>query len=219
MKKNILANEHLAVVFKEILPMLVKENIKYWVYGGVGVAGVAGKFFRTNEDVDIYVLNKDFSKVGKVLKILCEKHGGLDGDDWALRYSMTRRALRPKYDLFVKGSELFSVVPIYAARKGVEFRVYQSFLLPKTALSQKLRKIGGFKFYSPPADIVLRLFRALLEQYVLYCRRPEPINRNWKYLVDAKKVLPKKEVKQFVTQYNKKAKEIKIFQKNKKQKN
>lgn len=205
-RKNILANDHLAVVFNEILPTLTRENIKYWVYGGVGIAGIVKKFFRTNQDVDIYVLKNNFGKVGKILKNLCRKHGGLDGDDWALRYSVTKGAQRPKWDLLVKGNELFSVVPIYVTKKGVEFRVYNPFLLPEGALSQKLRKVGGFKFYSPSAGVILYLFRILLEQYLAYYEDREPINKKWKYLIDAKTVLPKEEVKQFIAQYNKKKK-------------
>ncbi|MFH0792244.1 MAG: hypothetical protein V1905_03465 [bacterium] len=208
MKKNHHGNKHLTTAFNEILPMLTKANIKYWVYGGVGIAGIAEKFFRTNQDIDIYVLNNDFNKVGKILKVLCEKHGGLDGDDWALQYSMTKRAKRPKLDLYIKGNELLSVIPIYITKKGVEFRVYQSFPLPKKALSQKLRKIGGFKFYSPPADIILRLFRIYLEQVIICHKSPKPISRNWRNLIDAKTILPKKEIRQFIIRYNKKAKEL-----------
>lgn len=202
-KRKIPANEHLAVVFNEILPILTRENIKYWVYGGIGIAGIVKKFFRINQDVDIYVLNNNFAKVGRILKYLCKKHGGLDGDDWALRYSITKRTRRPKWDLLVKGNELVSAIPVYVTKKGVEFRVYNPFLLPEGALSQKLKKVGEFKFYSPSADVILYLFRILLEQYVAYHEDREPIDKTWKYLIDARTVLPKKEVSQFIARYNK----------------
>lgn len=201
-RRKILVNEHLAVVFNEILPILTRENIKYWVYGGVGIAGIVKKFFRANEDVDIYVLNNNFGKVGNILKDLCKKHGGLDGDDWALRYSITKKTRRPKWDLLVKGNELFSAIPVYATKKGVEFRVYNPFLLPEEALSQKSRKVGEFKFYSPSADVILYLFRILLEQYIASHEDRGPINKKWKYLIDAKMVLPQKEVRQFIDRYN-----------------
>lgn len=49
-------NAHLAPVFESMMPVLTSDALRYWVYGGVGVAGVAGKFIRTNTDVDISCL-------------------------------------------------------------------------------------------------------------------------------------------------------------------
>jgi len=82
-------NNHLSVVFEEILPSLTEAGIKYWVFGGVGVAGVVGKFIRENQDVDTYVLGDDFIKVEPILKKLCEKHGGWDADDWRMKIQNT----------------------------------------------------------------------------------------------------------------------------------
>ena len=36
-------NNHLSVVFEEILPSLTEAGIKNWVFGGVGVAGGGGQ--------------------------------------------------------------------------------------------------------------------------------------------------------------------------------
>ena len=42
-------NEHLGPVFEEVLPAISNAGIKYWVYGGVGVAGINGKYIRENQ--------------------------------------------------------------------------------------------------------------------------------------------------------------------------
>ena len=58
MKEGI-QNTHLAPVFNEIFPLLIAQEIKYWVYGGVAIAGVKGSFGRKNADVDVFVLEED----------------------------------------------------------------------------------------------------------------------------------------------------------------
>ena len=152
-------NQHLAVVFNEILPFLARAGIKYYVFWGVGVAGVIGKFIRENNDVDIYVLNEDFESVKKLLKnfVLFKK-------DLKLR---THKPLpvtrRPKFDIYniMRGKELLSVVPAYKTEGGVEFRVKTAMVLPEHSLDQEPKTVMDFEFFSPPKDTIKAILKSL----------------------------------------------------------
>jgi len=61
-------NEHLGPVFEEVLLAISNVGIKYWVFGGVAVAGINGKYIRENQDIDIYVQEEDFWKLEPILK-------------------------------------------------------------------------------------------------------------------------------------------------------
>ncbi|MBP9771801.1 MAG: hypothetical protein KBD16_02665 [Candidatus Pacebacteria bacterium] len=189
-------NEHLAPIFQEVLPALTNGGVKYFVFGGVGIAGLAGKFFRENEDVDVYVAEEDFSKTESILRTLCEEHGDWDADGWTLLYSRLKTTRRPKLDLYIKGVQLFSVVPVYRTSQGVEFRVLRAFVLPENALNQKPRSISGLEFFSPPDDILQLLLKNLLESYT---ERKKPVEEYTKYLLDARMVLPEEELHKYMT--------------------
>jgi len=199
-------NQHLAAVFEEILPALTDAGIRYFVFGGIGNAGIAGKFLRENQDVDVYVEELDFPRVESVLKRLCEKHGGWDADRWALRYSMLRHYKRPKLDIYIKDTERFSVVPVYSVSDAVEYRVMEIVTLSKSALIQESRSVDGYQFFSPPKEILLILFRSLIERYIAHYNKPKPPDENSKHLIDARAVFPKKEVDEYIARFNEKAK-------------
>ena len=155
-------NEHLAIVFEEILPALTNAGIKYWVFGSVGIAGIVGKFLRENKDVDVYILNEDFSKAESILRQLVENHGDWDADGWVLSYSVMKKTKRPKLELSIKGAERFSSVPVYKVADGIEFRVIETFKLSNDALIQDQKSVISFQFFSPPEVIVLNFFRQLI---------------------------------------------------------
>lgn len=201
-------NSHLAIVFEEILPALTEAGIKYWALGGVGVAGVVGKFIRENQDVDTYVLEDDFPKVEPILKKLCEKHGGWDADDWSLRYSMLKNNGRPKFDIYIKHIERFSVFPVYPISGGVEFRVIDSVKLSEQALVQELRTVDGFKFFSPPKEIIAQLLRSLAERYIKHYNKSKPIDENSKHIIDARAIFTREELDELIARFNEKAKTV-----------
>ena len=67
-------NEHLQPVFEILLPELERARIQYWVYEGMGIAGVVGEFIRKNGDVDIFVREADFGNTESVLRGVCSRH-------------------------------------------------------------------------------------------------------------------------------------------------
>ncbi len=187
MQKELEHNEHLALIFQEVLPALTSGGVEYFVFGGVAIAGVTGEFFRKNEDVDVYVVEEDFSKTESILRALCQEHGDWDADGWTLSYSQLKTTRRPKLDLSIKGVQLFSVVPVYKTPQGVEFRVLQVFMLPENALTQTARLVDGFQFFSPPDEVLFTLLRNLIQNYK---ERGKPVEEYAKHLLDAKMVLP-----------------------------
>jgi hypothetical protein len=158
-------NRHLMVVLEKVLPAFTEAGIKYWVYGGIGIAGVAAAPVRDNKDVDIYVLSVDFPRVEPVLQKLCEMQNAADPDSWKIeKPGPIKETGRPKLELLIKRRERLSVVPIYKTDKGVEFRIKQSYPLPDTALNQELRTVDGFSFFTPPKEIIqILLLNKILE--------------------------------------------------------
>jgi hypothetical protein len=177
-------NPHLAVVFDDILPAIKKAGFRYWVYGGVGVAAVVGKFIRENDDVDIYVLDLDFQSIKAALDTLCRSRVS-----WGIKeHSPLRRTGRPKFDIVINGTELLSVVPVYKTEEAVEFRVNKADLLPTDlALTQESKEIGGYRFFSPPKDIIKIILRSLITE------RPYLLIEDPKRRSDAKAVFTQEE--------------------------
>lgn len=201
-------NKHLAVVFDEILPALTGAGIKYWVMGGVGVAGVAGKFLRENQDVDVYVLHEDFPVVEETLKFLCENHGAWDGDEWSLVYSVLKTTKRWKLEIFIKGKEVFSVVPVYKTESGVDFRVPEKQTASFEALTEVGREIDGHVFISPPDEIILHRLRFLIERYIEHYDKPEPVRSDLRHLIDARALFPADQIEEWVRRFNEKARTV-----------
>jgi len=199
-------NNHLAIIFDEVLPALTGAGIKYWVFGGVGIAGIVGRFLRDNKDIDVYIVEDDFTKAELVLKNLVEKHGDWDADTWALSYSMMKKTRRPKLEISIKGVERFSLVPVYKVADSVEFRVKEIFKLPSEALIQESKTIDEFTFFSPPNDVLLNMFRSLIERYIEHYNKPNPPDDNSRHIVDAMAVFTKEEVSDYVRRFNEKAK-------------
>jgi len=196
-------NQHLLVVFREILPLFTKNDIKYWVFGGIGVAGLTGKFIRENHDVDVYVLNDDFAKIENLLKTLCEIHGNWLGDAWSLSYSVLKNTKRWKLDLYIKNEKKFSVTPVYKTISGVEIRFAEPCYLSDQALVQELKVINGLEFFSPPKDIITQLFRVLVERYRDQYNKKSTDDIS-KILIDAQALYSEEEFAELFVEFKKK---------------
>jgi hypothetical protein len=157
-RNTAIVNDHLKVVFEEMLPALHYAGLKYWVYGGVAVAGVKGQFLRENRDVDIYVRNSlDFDKARTVLRQQCHAH-----PSWKPFDPPPLSNGRPKFEVKVDGKERLSIVPVYVTERGVEFRAKKTILLPPEALVQESKTIAGYRFPSPS----LKVIKILLGSFV-----------------------------------------------------
>lgn len=174
MEKQKELNSHLAVVFKEILPAINDAGFKYWVYGGIGIAGVIGKFIRENNDVDIYVLSTDFDNIRKLLIELCSNK-----EDWKCEDAVPiKETGRPKLEIKKGKMEICSMVPVYKTEAGIEFRVKNIEVLSPQAIVQELKTIEGYNFFSPPRDIIKTIFRSFIIE------RPDILNKGSRRICD-----------------------------------
>ncbi|HEY4520750.1 MAG TPA: hypothetical protein VJJ72_03055, partial [Candidatus Paceibacterota bacterium] len=92
---------------------------------------------------------------------------------------------------------------------GVEFRVVETFKLPNEALNQAEKTVDGFKFYSAPDDVLLNMFRALIERYIEHYNKPEPPKEDSRHIIDAKAVFPKEEIDDYIKRFTEKANLVK----------
>lgn len=187
-------NSHLDIIFEEVLPALSNAGIKYFVFGGVGVAGVNGSYIRENQDVDTYVLEEDFGKVEMILRKLVEEHGAWDGDRWSLTYSMLKKHKRPRLSLNIKKEERFEIVPFYRIPGGVEVRVADIIVLPEGALIQEDRVLDGHHFFSPPKEIVKKLLLSVINFYIRESISKFDLGENSRHIIDLKAIGTKEEV-------------------------
>lgn len=193
-------NDSIRALFEQVLPDLTEAGIKYWVYGGIGVAGVAGKLVRDNRDVDIYVLDEDFSATEQVLRELCEEHNFSNPDLWEVDPRPPLRTGRPKLDFLIRRRERLSVVPIYNTPKGIEFRVNRVFALPTGALIQELKTVDGYEFYSPPRDVIKKLLCIMIEKEIGGYKGQKSVEDvlKGKRMIDAKAIFSEEEFDQIV---------------------
>jgi len=191
LKKEI-DNTHLFVIFEQVLPEFAKNGIKCWVYGGVGVAAVAGRFLRVNKDVDTYVLEKDFPKVELMLKKLCQINGSWDGNEWRLEYSVLRTNQRPKFELNIHRIGRFSVMPIYKAEDGYEHRLPVSRFLPRTAIVEEKRNLEGFAFTTPSDEVIKKMIGDLVKFELGEHEAGKPFG-GMRWVFDARTILSQEE--------------------------
>jgi len=148
-------NNHLKPVFDILLPELEKNDINYWVYGGVAVAAFKGKFFRKNADVDVFVKKNDFEKAKRIL------------DDLSLPaltlkdcQPLTREGYdRPKLNIKINRRERMSIVPVYF-KDDIAKLIFENGVkvYPVSILSRVKRSISGYNFFTPPNDVVKKIF-------------------------------------------------------------
>lgn len=166
-------NEHLEPIFDIFLSGLEEAGIDYWVYGGVAVATLAGKFIRKNRDVDIFIKEADMDDARSIVESRC-----YDQDFVWNECRLLKRDgfLRPKLEVKRRRNELLSIVPIYLKDNqailvfGNGARAFSRDILYRVE-----RDISGYRFYTPPDAHIREIF--------LNCFRHK---RGWKERSDIK---------------------------------
>lgn len=182
-------NDHLRIIFETILPSLENTGINYWVYGGVAIAGLKGEWLRPNDDVDVFVFEKDFEKISRILSDLAKQHS------WKFYIDEKIVPSRPKCELFFKDGEndFLSVVPVFETEKGIKFLLPHNIekIFPKDILERESRTVGEFNFFTPKREVIKELFACLLKDLGKNLVKFE------KYKKDAEFLLNQEEYKRF----------------------
>ncbi len=170
-------NEHLAPVFEIILPKIEKNNIDYWVYGGVSIAGFAHKFIRENYDVDIFVKEYDFDKTHENLKRLCKQNGFELCIDW--------KNARPRININIERKNRFSIIPVYLNSNSVLFKYKDGDQTYQLEILNKIRRsISNYQFFTTEDRFIQEMFIKHIEA------RPDKTKRT-KIIKDAFVILNK----------------------------
>jgi len=178
-------NEHLKIVFNQILPTITDSGILYWVYGGVGYATFAGEFYRGNKDVDLFVLEEDFESVQKII----EDFSALNNGKVCISFLPSGR---PKIDVFINGKETLSVMPVYKTDTGIVFKSHEGEkTYPLEVLAQEKRILGTYEFFTPKDEFIKSLFIDYLESKK--GKYPDKKKR----VEDAKRLLTAEEFKKY----------------------
>jgi len=150
-------NEHLRSVFKMLLPELEKSGVDYWVYGGVGVAAYAGKFFRRNDDVDAFVKDSDFDRAKSILR----KMLGTQNSIYLKECNLLKRGKfdRPKFELRIGKEEIMSVVPVFQVNNTATLVFGNG---PQELSSEILKKVernlSGYRFFTSENQYIKETF-------------------------------------------------------------
>ncbi len=180
-------NSHLEPVFKILLPSLEDAGLDYWVYGGVGIAVVAGKFIRNNRDVDIFVKEKDYGQAMIILDGVCNNQ---DNFCAIPRNTLNKgNYLRPKLDIKINKKEIFSMVPIFL-KSATATLVFgngpQAFSLDILKIVK--RSLSGYTFFTPTDQSIKEIFIKSLDSK----------RNNKKVLKDAFAILTCSEVERLI---------------------
>lgn len=158
-------NKHLEPIFKILIPKIEKGEINYWVYGGIAIAGIKGYFYRNNQDVDIFVLDKDYKKVEEIIREVAKINL------WEIKTSVIKN-IRPKSELIIEDKERLSIVPIYERGNEIEF-IFENGpkKFARKLLKPAIHYIGEYKIITPSEDLLKELLRCYLESFFKSERR------------------------------------------------
>jgi len=172
-------NKHLEPVFRILLHGIEKTGFNYWVYGGVSVAAYAGKFFRSNKDVDIFVRDNEFERIRLILQKLC------DQNNFEL-IQEGEKSKRPKIEIKINGYKKFSMIPICQKDNIVVFLYEKRYggdqEYPNQILERVERDIFGYRFFTPQDGFIKEMFINHIKA------RPDKKNRD-NFKIDAKAIL------------------------------
>jgi hypothetical protein len=166
-------NKHLEPIFNIFISGLEEAGIDYWVYGGVAVAALAGKFIRKNRDIDIFVKETDLDNARSILESRCYDQDLV----WNECRPLERDGFsRPKLEVRKGRTELLSIVPIYL-KDNQAVLVFGNGIkaFSKDILNREEKSISGYQFYTPPDAHIREIF--------LNCFRHK---RGWKERSDIK---------------------------------
>ena len=179
-------NEQIKPIFEKVIPVIQANNIKYWIYGGIANAAMVGGCYRSNPDVDFFVLEKDFKKTEEILEKLCDENG------WKICKTFLNG--RPKVEISIlKGKkewkERFSVVHSYLKNNQVELKFREgSGEYSLNILNQEKRSLEGYDFFTISNEFLKKLFIEYLDS-----KRKYPLKR----IEDARKLLTEEEFKKY----------------------
>lgn len=187
-------NEHLKPIFEILLPNLENADTNYWVFGGVALAGMKGKFYRPCRDVDIFVFDRESERTISSVKAISEKNL------WLFKPAKKVRG-RPKWDLLIDNKERFSVMPIYERGSEIEF-IFENGpkRFPRELLESVTYRVGIYRFTAPGEDLLKRLLRCYLECFFKSERRMRSKSLWEKRKLDAEQILGYEEAKKLFSQ-------------------
>lgn len=173
-------NEYLKSVFEIILPTLEQAQIDYWVLGGMSIAAYGAKFYRENNDVDVFIKNTDFEKAESLLKNLCKQNAYIFAPNF-------KTPGRPKIEIKIKGKEIFSIIPIFQKGNKVLF-IYSDGKqeYPNEILEKVKRNLSNYRFFTSQNKFIKEMFINHVKA------RPDKLNRR-KIIADAKVLLSPEE--------------------------
>ena len=179
-------NEHIKPIFELVIPRIQSANIKYWIYGGLGYASMAGQCYRDNTDVDLFVMGNDFEIVKKILENMCEENS------WKLCQTFVNNRLKLEV-FFLKNKkkwiERLSVVPAYQKNSQIELKFRKgSGKYSPDILLQVERHVENFTFSTINNQFLKKLFLEYLDS-----KRKYPTKR----VEDARYVLSEEEFKKY----------------------
>jgi len=181
-------NEHLAPVFEVVIPELDRSGSKYWVYGGVAIAGIKGEFLRFNPDVDLFVMEDDYGKI-------IETIAGLESElGWRPEDADAERRKKRHWFAPDQKEDVLSVVPVFRAGDQTRFVFGRRTYTLQNVLSSEVRTISGFTFVTPSTALIKELFlrKAYSGSHLLD-------SRIRKMKTDAKVIMAAEEYQKFCT--------------------
>jgi len=181
-------NPHLTPVFQDILPSLDQAGVSYWVYGGIAVAGIKGEFIRSNNDVDLFVLEQNYQAAIHVIDPLSKELG------WTVKDTNFNN--RPKREFFGQGNhqDLLSIMPVFQKEQNIVV-VFQTSRksFPAKTLYREQRSIGSYRFTTPSIAIMKELFLHNLDYLIRSKKFRDRKELRDKYEADAKVILSEEE--------------------------
>ncbi|MFA7286732.1 MAG: hypothetical protein WC052_03685 [Patescibacteria group bacterium] len=186
-------NEHLRPIFETVLPAIEAADIEYWVFGGIAIAGLEGRFVRKNNDVDIVVYREKYRGALDAIEASRDK-------TWT--YKDTNFA-RPKREFFVpdRKEDILSIMPIYRNGATVTIQFQKSKKnFPTDTWGYQKRVIGSYSFFTPTQNALNELFIENLRYLAKRWAKGDKLDLKPKYEEDGRIILTPKEREEFFSQ-------------------
>jgi phosphorylcholine metabolism protein LicD len=125
---------------KRLIILLKKNNIRYWIFGGIALEGLRGMITRKHDDIDIYIHKKDLKRFLNIL------------------YSKSHAIIKRKKMYFVKDKKLSLGIIVMTEDKRYYVsngnKTYAKY--PKTIFKKdKIANIKGTEFRIVPIEILV----------------------------------------------------------------